>query len=748
MVRSPSPSLGRRQPRRIGHAAILALFTLSASFIPFRPASAQIANEGIRQIDAAADTATLDRVVTRLTAAESEAAARYHVLLGFAGLRRHALTGDEAVLDAARKSFERALDLDDTNALAHYGRGLALQRGPEVSGSLVATGRAWSKIFGFDDRAKARRAFERALELAPALSGAATGLGEIALQTQDEGELARARVALARTIGTRTADPVAVATLARVAAALGDSATAISVADRLAVTDAPPEALHAILWALAREPGREDDVGEAFYRLVDAADAGMLDRLFIELHPVLDDEEITAWAEGDAASRRALLHGMWDSRATLSGTSVGERIAEHWRRLAEAMMRFPRQVDHGPPLKALTQDRIDSPFDDRGAIFVRHGEPEDVIWTWSNKKAEVQVTACASRSGENDRTSASIAFRGNESWVYHNPDGSRVMYHFARCFGFPDFVLLHDVPCTGPWAAERSGYDIELLNCGPMTSERIRRQAFAALATDSHHPDFDRTLPVIFDLLAFRGTGGRTDLLAPIAIAADSLTTGTAGNQTVYGVDLMLAVVDSSGRIARLDTTILARNPGPLPPDLMLRTHVQLSAFPSEDAQLRIVTRGAYDESEGSFYGTEMRVPDYSGDSLQVSSIVLALPEAGGDWRRGSHSLSLMPLGQFEGGEFRVFYEVYGLEPEQTYVTEVTVEPTGRRGPEAIRLRFEDFAQPEADGIVRDVRRVETGLPPGRYRITVQVTDPRGLRGALADREFVVIPRREGGGER
>jgi hypothetical protein len=103
-----------------------------------------------------------------------------------------------------------------------------------------------------------------------------------------------------------------------------------------------------------------------------------------------------------------------------------------------------------------------------------------------------------------------------------------------------------------------------------------------------------------------------------------------------------------------------------------------------------------------------------------------------------------MPLGQFEGGEFRVFFETYNLAADRTYLTEITVEPAGRRGPEPIRLRFQDFARPEADGVVRDVRRIETGLPPGRYRIAVQVTDAAALRSARVEREFVVTERATG----
>ena len=36
-------------------------------------------------------------------------------------------------------------------------------------------------------------------------------------------------------------------------------------------------------------------------------------------------------------------------------------------------------------------------------------------------------------------------------------------------------------------------------------------------------------------------------------------------------------------------------------------------------------------------------------------------------------------------------------------------------------MRYEDIASPDADGVIQEVRRVDTGLPPGRYRMRVVI---------------------------
>jgi hypothetical protein len=154
--------------------------------------------------------------------------------------------------------------------------------------------------------------------------------------------------------------------------------------------------------------------------------------------------------------------------------------------------------------------------------------------------------------------------------------------------------------------------------------------------------------------------------------------------------------------------------------------------------------RGRFDTAEGNFHGTTIRIPDYGGDTLQVSSVVLALPDTGGSWRRGGHSLGLSPLGVFEDGAFRLFYEIYNLKADSTYLTAMTVESTGGQGPMPLRLEYRDLARPDPDGVVRENRAVESGLPAGRYRVTIEATDPQAGRSARSEREFVVTRRQQG----
>ena len=723
-----------RRSARLGVAAYyVRLLIIVAAVLGPTSAVCQSVDILAARIMDVADEATLDSLAGQLLDSRSDTTALYHLLRGLVSLQRHEITGEPELLASARESFKIARDIDKASAWAQYGYGLALEREPEVSATLIATGRAWSRMLGRDDMSKARRAFEGALQLDPGLTGAAIGLGELALKTRNTSELTGARSALLAALAGKKADVMAVAMLSRVALALGDSAAAVATANGLTVGNAPPYALHAVLWVLAREEGREDEVAEAYYRLVAKGDARELARLYLELQPILSEREKAAWQAGGLEQRRRLLQGLWEQRAALAATSSAERIAEHWRRLERAVEEFPRRVEGQTPMNALETTRDGTPFDDRGAIYVRHGEPTQVITTWAVNRNEINVSACSGRN---------FAFRGNESWIYYKADGSRVMYHFARCFDWPDFMLLRNVPCTGQWVAERTGYDMGITDCTQVTQERIRSEARAALATDSYRPRFDRNVPVVFDLLAFRGFGGRTDLLAPVAVAADSLSTHLIDNQTVYGFRLTLAVVDTAkGNSERVDTTLLARSEGPRPPHEMIRNHVQFSALPTQHGQFRLALRGSFASSEGYFYGADIRVPDFSGDSLMVSSIVLATPDSAGSWRRGNQTLTLMPLGRFERGVFRAFFEVYNLQADSPYTTEISIEPIGRGGPEPIRLRFQDFAQPEPDGVVRDMRRIESGLPPGRYRIVVRVTDASANRSAHVEQQFVVTAR-------
>lgn len=131
----------------------------------------------------------------------------------------------------------------------------------------------------------------------------------------------------------------------------------------------------------------------------------------------------------------------------------------------------------------------------------------------------------------------------------------------------------------------------------------------------------------------------------------------------------------------------------------------------------------------GQLYGSSFPIPDYAGSGLMLRDTALGRPGADVGWTRGDVVLALLPTSQFPEGSFDVYYEVYNLPAGHRYTTEISVErldeaPTDDPGGGgAVRTLFAGEAATRPDGTLAELRRVETSLPKGRYRLTVEVTD-------------------------
>jgi GWxTD domain-containing protein len=692
--------------------------------------------------------------------AEDARDANANVARGFIAFRIFELTGSDADLKAARAAFDRTLGQDGRNAWAQFGVALTMANEPDVrSIDLVQTGRGLAKELGLDTRSKALGAARKALQLDAGLASAAVLVGHLALLSRDEGELETAASLLEPF--TRGDPPIEAADVmySQVQVARGEAGHAVDVATVAANRpDASLAAKLAYATALFNDRGGEEDGGDAYFEVVDGLAPALADRLFEDVRWIATAGEIAAWDSASLDARKDWLHEFWERRAALSGETVAERVAEHYRRLNVVLSRYVK-ISNGPlPGQTLIPTQHPEPFDERGIIYLRHGEPDHSILTpVIPPDLSLSSTACQTGAFRPDTakwgTSSSGPLRNTESWVYDDLDGHPRMYNFVQCAGiYPDYVIPYELPCDAStyqlYVEPRSIYESEIGRCANDTRERIRDYAREALVTDSDHPSFERTVPLLFDLVAFRGPGGFTELTAPLAISTDSLGPRTRRN-SIFRLGITVAVVDTAERnISRSDTTIVAAPASAATQGDWLNTFVRFIARPSNGAELRISVRDRTADG-GNFFGTTITVPSYAGDSLQVSSIVLGLPAEGGDWRRGSVALTLMPFGEYRTGEFRAFYEIYNMADSASYDTELRVEPMrdGALDParppsniEPIVLRFSDEARPERDGVVRDLRNIRSQLPPGRYRITVTVTDRAGGRSASSWRPFVIPP--------
>jgi hypothetical protein len=593
------------------------------------------------------------------------------------------------------------------------------------------------------------------LEVDPEFAPAAELYAELALFGRNEDELLGARDALARVVARGGTEPETMLALAKVSSRLGEQSAALEIAEGVAATDSSPETLHAVAVSQLRMSGREDDGASTYFALLERLTPAVADQLWNEIGPIADTAEKRAWEEGDLAARVDLLRGFWTLRAATSAVSVPERLAEHYRRLAVVVDSFPRVSDGSQPGAAtLVRDRDPAPFDERGIIYLRHGPPRRRV----SSAGELRNPACGGHGPA----------VYNESWLYEGLDGPPRFVHLLRCRGFPDWIVPYSTPCAPnaglpgrgngrrweqaiSYTFDRQTYDDDATLCGSLTPERTRAFARERLAEDSGLPRFDHTLPFAMDLLAFRGDGGLTDLSAPVAIQADSMSGDTLANGELgYTLSMSMFIVDTiSHRVDRHDTALDFRASVKPSVGEAVVAHINGTAAPTENALFRLVVRDGRELRRGRVHGAQIRIPSFAGDSLMISSIVLAVPGDSGNWHRGSTSLSIMPIGEFSGGEFRVFYEVYNLAPDSPYQTEILIERAtddlGRTIGEftpsnqpLIQLRFDGIANPDERGIVSEVRSVDTGLAAGRYRLFVRVTDVQRGAASLSQRLFLV----------
>lgn len=730
---------------------------------------------------------------------------------GLISLRLYDLTQDNRYAANARRSFEHAVRDLPSLAWAHYGLAVSLVRAPVIRPITALS------------RSQAHRALRRALELDPGFGEAALLVGEVALELRGKDDLEEARDAVRRTLETCTGAGDLYLVLADVEAALGHADASASAARAALAAGANSAAgLYRLGVALLRTTGGEEDGAGAYFAAVDRLTPAVADRVYEDLFPIVNPTEARRWETADLESRRRWLHTFWEKRAALAAVTVAERLAEHYRRMAIAYERYRRIHEQGaPPAGALLFEPMPGerrePFDDRGLVYVRYGEPNRVIETFGGR------------------------LHPNETWIYTTPEGAYQLFHFVKPPHGSDKRLVDDIFTAVDWEAaagglplrsledlpnlqpkslvqliaseerdglfegairlaeERGAYspryqsvvarlrqaeividtlarspklsdalagrtnlesflgDLRLVFVGARSQNQVIRAdvqqaTLLALERDGYLPKFEGELPFHYHLLTFRGDEGRTDLTAAIAIPGDRLEPTIVAGDTVYALKVSLIVVDTvEDRVARKDTTHYFRAPRRLGAGEYVRTHVELSAEPSEGAIHRVVVVNAARPGDGQVYGGPMQVPDYSRTPLLVSDIVLAQPDTVGAWRRGEVELALVPPQEFKTpAPFTVFYEVYNLPATTPYRTEIAVERAEGRGlwgklkglfggGRPLRLRFEEEAKAAPDGRLQELRRVQPNLRPGRYRIRVTVTNLLTGESAIRERLFSVM---------
>ncbi|HEY0673423.1 MAG TPA: hypothetical protein VGD27_14190 [Longimicrobiales bacterium] len=682
--------------------------------------------DSVQRID---NPSQLRSMLAQRTGKESERSPDLLTERGLIGLRLYELTSERRDGKFAQKAFEQAIRRAPEYGWAHYGLGRVYAQGPDANPfaggwrSSFVLDDAIARALGDDAPARARRAFLKAVSGKPPVPAAASELARVSTLRWRRETLASSAQALRKLNESGHGNADSWLALAHVQLELGDVDEAVtSVEKAVGLNVDRAEGARTLAMIAFHSTNRDKEGAQAWFESVQYADVETLQQLLEDVAALLSNPELQHWNTLDTEGKRSYLRGFWELRAALGGVGVHERIGEHYRRLSMARRHFWRSARFGAPAsnQLLLRSFGDRPYDDRGMIYIRHGSPLERL-----------------RSSGPDS--------GRESWLYRAVDGEERMLHFAAMQSGSDFDLVHKLPCDADYIDQRRMRDPALtrlaLDCSTTNllaaSANYRQYAYELIATDSDRPDFTKDLPFYFDLYTFRGEPGRTNVVAAVAVPVEKLQKTLVALSPSYRVDLSLILVDTaSHKVIRQDDSVALTATRAFKNDDLFRMHVEVAVPPSRTTLQRVIVSDPSEPGIGQLYGGPFPIPDYSSAKLMLSDIVLAEPRVEGRWRRGNVALALVPTGRFKGGSFRVFYEIYNLEKNSAYTTEIEIEPVQRSagqkikdlfgGKSKIALKFDGVALDVQDGVLQELRQVEAPLAAGRYRMRIIVRAANG----------------------
>ena len=761
-------------------ACLLAVFTVLA----VRPLAGQEpeARAGIEQLRDSLAAVTDSVALRRLEAATIAVAkgdrdnALLHLRLGFIAYRLGELAKANPHFDDAAGEFEWASELRPEWPYPWYGLGLSeLAQGEHASMAIENL----RQQLGLDHLSKAARAFAHATQADPSFAFAAIDLATTALSQRIHPRLAVAlqsvRLAAASPAGGNPAVQLA---RGRVEREVGEADSALAAFRAyLAVGGDSGVALFELARTqfLANRPAVAESSYFAGARLAAGAAARALYRR--DLLNLADSSALADFdAQPDAAGRAAWLTRFWNHRDVEAGRETGERLAEHNRRwfYAEHSFRLVSRHRHYDITEVYRSGQAE--FDDRGIIYLRHGDPDERA-TYPSDLSRVEP---------------------NESWLYRRADGDLV-FHFVARDDASDFKLvesLADALGFGVAVREAGHPDAAVINLyasrerfggayarvarggalagAALADERSagRRTITAGTSTDTYAQRFPERLNlVVHDFVAGAGAGavrepaaagagdapsaadspgGGQALHVVFAIPADRLSPEPGGEGVLYPLHFRLLVSDlHDSLVARIDTTRVFMSRQTLHAPSFLSGRLSVPVSPGR-YRYRLLVHTA-DELAGQLVMRDsVEVPALDGRAFATSDLVLGRAGGGLVWLPPRDTVLLNPLGRFPANSIvELYYEVYGLAPGASYHTEVRLERQGgrsvfgrigglfggRRPP--VLLEFDAPADGPATRVHRGVSL--RGVSPGSYLLTVILTDPATGRHATQYQPLQVV---------
>jgi len=488
----------------------------------------------------------------------------------------------------------------------------------------------------------------------------------------------------------------------------------------------PSEAITLSLARLYFEKGQPARAEEIYWRAVDKISSWLgAALLFEDLKYLVTDAELKAYrAVVSDRKKKAFFHTFWSIRNPTPAARTNARLAEHYRRFLFAEKNYEcydfrswfNNPDKMHDLSFPKSFTLNREFNDKGLIYIRHGEPDDTQRTIGG--------------GDQEQ---------HESWLYSaKGDSPQWIFHFAQSNSTGSNWRLTSIPQDPEMLEKLTTWDLryhdllsgELLGRAGIL-DHLREESevtvMAGLATDEHVWTKETKTFVMPHLIsAFRSEGGTALLNISYALPIGSLKNEVSDTLKTLQVEVGVAISRLNGETVAsgLDTYSfsLSRQTGDW--------FVELYRFILHPDSVRISMHARPVGTDIiSTWSTQLRIKPYPPPTPLLSDIEFLLPST----TKSSTEIDgvkVIPC-PFDAlprtRPLFVYWELYNLTKNDVgatkYKSQVLLTP-GDSAPndETVIVYEKDHAG--QDEFASEFAQIDMhGYDKGIYTVTVQITD-------------------------
>lgn len=499
------------------------------------------------------------------------------------------------------------------------------------------------------------------------------------------------------------------------------------------------------------QKGDEESAHKYFLETLDTIDSDVAAAfVFEQCKYIFTNQEYMRYALLQTPGEKAtFFRRFWTSRNPMPAASINLRVIEHFRRMvyAEENYRFYKtgsranNPDRAGQLSFPMIYQLNEDFNDKGLIYIRHGEPDEIAIT-----AGVEID--------------------NESWLYYkHPERPKLIFHlllpptgrnhnWRLVASLPetrmildrlgwdksmDRLYLNEFQAEKDPFLNRTGYAVKETSYFNEILDDSRHYVAEGLSTDEHTWDRKyKGLELGYMVTNFRGRGGKTNSEVYFVLPMQQFggKDGDASEIVIEhgaGVyDILWTPVSKSFQVTRLNARAKSG------------TYIAQYQFLIEPGTYNFTIHvHDKDNSRIAFHKFKTDVPSFAGEPLAISDLLLAYEirevGSGNEFTKGELAYIPNPGKTFQLSEIVAFYcELYNMtyDKEGTTSYDIEIQLTLLKKKKSGLSKFLPFrAQGKSSVSVKEhhsgtshspthfINLDVSKLEPGLHKLTVEVTD-------------------------